>query len=188
MVKCYKKFVCLIVSAVLVNVFMLYSPCSALTVELSWNASTESTLAGYKVYYQADSSTLPFQGTGALEGAAPVDVYNWTTATISGLDPDRTYYFAVTAYDINGLESSFSNIVTVPGSASSAFSSGDINADGNVNVADALLALQVAVGKVAPDSGQLGRGDVAPIVNGTSQPNGKIDIGDVIVILGKVTG
>ena len=375
--KLYKKCIGLFFSAVLVNVFMLYSPCSAVTVALSWDANTESTLAGYKVYYQADSSAPPFQGTGAAEGAAPVNVYNQTTATISGLDPGRTYYFAITAYDTAGIESSYSNIVTVPessppsvtlsspannstvsgkvsvvasasdnvgvarveyyvngvlkatdtsspyvylwdttalatgnytllakafdaagnsgqssgvnvvvvtdtsaptvslttpannatlsgivtlkavasdnigistvdfylngillyasnvapynynwntssvangsyvltaraydnsgnsaqhpnvsvtvnnvisGATPPTFLSGDINADGIVNVADALLALQIAVGKVTPDAGQLGRGDVAPIINGTSQPNGKIDIGDVIVILGKVTG
>jgi len=110
-------FFCLIVSAVLVNVFMLYSPCSAATVSLSWDANTESNLAGYKVYYQADSAVLPFQGSGAAEGASPVQVYNKTTATISGLDPGRTYYFAITAYDAAGMESSYSNIVTVPESA-----------------------------------------------------------------------
>lgn len=112
--KCYKKYICLMISVVLVNVFVLYSPCSAFTVALSWDANTESTLAGYKVYYQADSSSLPFQGTGAAEGAAPVDVYNKTTATISGLDSSRTYYFAITAYDTTGTESSYSNIVTIP--------------------------------------------------------------------------
>ena len=45
----------------------------AATVALSWDANTESDLAGYKVYYQADSSTLPFNGSGALEGALLLD-------------------------------------------------------------------------------------------------------------------
>jgi chitodextrinase len=87
--------------------------CFAASVALSWDANTESDLAGYKVYYKADSSSPPFDGVGAVEGASPVDTRNLTTATISGLDPDRTYSFAVTAYNTTGIESAYSNIITV---------------------------------------------------------------------------
>ncbi|HIJ87678.1 MAG TPA: hypothetical protein HPP97_08335 [Desulfuromonadales bacterium] len=80
---------------------------------LSWDANSEPDLGGYKVYYTADSSSLPFDGVGAVEGTSPVDVHNLTTATISGLDPNRTYYVAVTAYDTSGLESPYSNVVAV---------------------------------------------------------------------------
>lgn len=75
-------------------------------VSLQWNANTESDLAGYKVYYQAGSATTPFSGT-------PVNVNKQTTATITGLDPAKTYYFAVTAYNTAGKESSYSNVVNV---------------------------------------------------------------------------
>lgn len=88
--------------------------CFAATVALSWDANTETTLAGYKVYYKADSSALPFDGVEAAEGASPVNVQNQTTATISGLDPNRAHYFAVTAYDTDGVESPYSSIVTIP--------------------------------------------------------------------------
>ena len=91
--------------------------CFAESVSLTWDANSESNLGGYKVYYKADSSALPFDGVGAVEGVSPVDAHNLTTATISGLDPAQTYYFAVTAYDTSGLESPYSNIVTVPASA-----------------------------------------------------------------------
>lgn len=83
----------------------------AVTVALKWGASEGST--GYKVYYQADSATFPFSGTGATEGNAPLDVSNQTSATISGLDPGHSYHFAVTAYNAAG-ESSYSNVVSVP--------------------------------------------------------------------------
>lgn len=89
--------------------------CFADTVALSWDPNTESTLAGYKVYYKADTSAMPFNGTGAVEGASPIDVHNQANATISGLDPNKTYYFAITAYDTSGVESSYSNIVTISG-------------------------------------------------------------------------
>ena len=79
---------------------------SASTVALQWDANIESDLAGYKVYY-ADGST-------SLDSAAPIDVSRQTTATISGLDPGKSYSFAVKAYNTAGLESPFSNIVSVP--------------------------------------------------------------------------
>jgi len=87
--------------------------CFAETVSLSWDANSEPNLGGYKVYYKADSFSLPFDGVNAVEGASPVDAHNLTTATISGLDLSRTYYFAVTAYNTSGFESAYSNIVTI---------------------------------------------------------------------------
>jgi len=90
------------------------SPCFASTVVLQWNAVTDANLSGYKIYYQADSATLPFAGTGSTQGASPLNVSNQTSATISGLDPSHAYYFAVTAYNSAGTESAYSNIITVP--------------------------------------------------------------------------
>ena len=90
------------------------SPCFAATVALSWDPNTEPDLAGYKVYYKADSSSLPFDGTGAAEGASPLDSSSQASATISGLDPNKAHFFAVTAYNTSGVESSFSNIVSIP--------------------------------------------------------------------------
>ena len=87
--------------------------CFAETVALSWDANTEPNIGGYKVYYKTDSNSVPFDGIGAVEGVSPVDAHNLTSSTVSGLDPNLTYYFAVTAYDTTGSESPYSNIVTV---------------------------------------------------------------------------
>ncbi|MBT1071818.1 DUF4082 domain-containing protein [Pelotalea chapellei] len=96
---------------------VLSMTCSAVSyardITLQWNANTESNLSGYKVYYRADSSATPFNGTGSGQGASPVNVAKQTTATLTGLDPAKTYYFAVTAYNTAGTESSYSNIVSV---------------------------------------------------------------------------
>jgi hypothetical protein len=94
-----------------INLFFLIdqTKCFAATVALHWDAVTDTNVAGYKVRYQADSSTQPFTGS-----TAPLDVKNQTTATISGLDPAHAYYFAVTTYNSAGAESSYSNIVAVP--------------------------------------------------------------------------
>lgn len=90
-------------------------------VTLQWDPNTEPDIAGYKIYYNADTRELPFTGTGAAQGGSPVDVGKVVTASITGLEDGRGYYFAVTAYDSDGYESSFSNIVsleTVPPSVS----------------------------------------------------------------------
>jgi len=85
----------------------------AVTVQLEWDPSLDADLAGYRVYYQADSNAVPFQGSGALEGSAPLEGGLTTTATVSGLDPGRSHYFAITAYNSTGQESQYSNIVEI---------------------------------------------------------------------------
>jgi len=65
---------------------------------------------------------------------------------------------------------------------------GDLNNDGNVDVADALLAFRMTAGMISPTVTDLVRGDVAPMVNGLPQPDGKIDIGDVVVLLRRAVG
>ena len=84
--------------------------CYAVDVTFQWDANSESDIAGYKIYYKQDSQSLPFNGTGAVQGPSPVDVGNLTTKLLTGLDPSRTYYFAVTAYNTSGIESVYSNI------------------------------------------------------------------------------
>jgi hypothetical protein len=109
--------------------------CQASTVVLQWDPNSDPAPAGYKVYYKAESSSLPFDGTGAVEGAAPIDAHDQATATISGLDITRSYYFAVTAYDISGMESSYSNIVAIhPLSVTlSGSGTGNVNSDAGLS-------------------------------------------------------
>jgi chitinase len=77
----------------------------ASTVSLQWDPNSEPGVSGYKVCYSADPSTL--------EWSRPVNAHQQATATISGLDPDKAYRFAVKAYNSAGQESPFSNIVPV---------------------------------------------------------------------------
>jgi hypothetical protein len=65
---------------------------------------------------------------------------------------------------------------------------GDVNGDGVVNIADALLALQVAAGLRPQLDNYLIYGDVGPLVNGVPAPDWKIDISDVVVILRIIVG
>jgi hypothetical protein len=72
------------------------------TVTLSWDPSTATNLAGYKVY----------KGTASGVYSSPITVGNVTSYTISNLGIGSTYYFAVTEYNTSGLESGFSNEVS----------------------------------------------------------------------------
>jgi fibronectin type 3 domain-containing protein len=71
---------------------------------LTWNANTESDLAGYKIYRATTSG-----GYGApiatLQG-------NVTTYIAAGLQSGTTYFFVITAYDSAGNESPLSNEVS----------------------------------------------------------------------------
>ncbi len=59
---------------------------------------------------------------------------------------------------------------------------GDLNGDGKVDLADVILAQQIALGKMAPTAAQLAAGDVAP----DGDPDGVIDASDVAWIARKV--
>lgn len=66
--------------------------------------------------------------------------------------------------------------------------SGDLNGDSVVDITDALLALRIAAGLDIPTASELAHGDVAPLVNGLPQPDGRIDVSDVVVLLRKSAG
>ncbi|MEW6185745.1 MAG: fibronectin type III domain-containing protein [Thermodesulfobacteriota bacterium] len=70
-------------------------------VKLAWDPNTESDLAGYAIYYGMQSGNYQWK----------IDVGDITTYTLTGLKPGITYYIAATAYNIEGLESGFSNEV-----------------------------------------------------------------------------
>jgi len=65
---------------------------------------------------------------------------------------------------------------------------GDLNGDGLVDLRDALAALRISLGLDPATPEALAHGDVAPLVNGVPQTDGKIDVGDVLLILRKVVG
>jgi phage baseplate assembly protein gpV len=65
---------------------------------------------------------------------------------------------------------------------------GRITGAATVVLADALRALQMAAGLVTPTAAELAHGDVAPMVNGKSAPDGVINILDALVILRATLG
>ena len=72
------------------------------TATLTWDPSTSTNVAGYKVY----------MGTASGTYSSSITVESTTNYTVSDLAVGSTYYFAVTAYNASGIESSFSNEVS----------------------------------------------------------------------------
>ena len=108
------------------------------SLTLAWDGSPDSSIAGYRLYEGVVSRTY----------TNVIDVGNATTATVSNLIAGVTYYFAVTAYDTNGLESDYSDEVsyTVPLSTNDApIVSLTSPADGAVFAAPAAINLAADV-------------------------------------------
>jgi hypothetical protein len=77
-------------------------------VQAMWSRSPEPDVAGYKIYFDDDKSGPPYTGNVSASGVpSPIDVMGDTSVVIVGLLPNRTYYFAVTTYDIAGNESAY---------------------------------------------------------------------------------
>ncbi|MFQ5803561.1 MAG: PKD domain-containing protein [Candidatus Methylomirabilales bacterium] len=69
---------------------------------LTWDPNSEGDLSGYKVHV----------GTSSRTYSQTIDVGHVTTFTVSNLSDGQSYFAAITAYDIFGNESGFSNEVS----------------------------------------------------------------------------
>ncbi|MCK5003283.1 MAG: S8 family serine peptidase [Gammaproteobacteria bacterium] len=67
--------------------------------------------------------------------------------------------------------------MSIPG-----ISSGDINGDGVVDSIDVLLSIRIALGELTPDTNQLLRGDIAPLISEVPVPDGIINAADLLII------
>lgn len=76
-------------------------------VALAWDANRESDLEGYGVYFKAGADGPPYDFFGYV-GISDLSDADLPAFTVSGLQPNTTYHFAITAYDTAGNESAFS--------------------------------------------------------------------------------
>jgi hypothetical protein len=88
-------------SVLLLSVILIF-PAGGEEVTLAWDSNTEPSLAGYRLYYGLGANYSSLIEVGAAS----------TMATVSNLQANQTYVFAVTAFDANGLESPFSEQVS----------------------------------------------------------------------------
>ncbi|HMJ90625.1 MAG TPA: Ig-like domain-containing protein, partial [Candidatus Acidoferrum sp.] len=116
---------------------LAFATTSAQAASLEWNPNSETNLAGYRVY----------TGEATRGYTSVVDVGNTTQFPLNSLTPRKTFFFAVTAYDTDGLESDFSDEVTyaVPGTNLPPVSVGETysmakNTVLQINAASGLLA------------------------------------------------
>ena len=100
-----------LVSCLLLAYIITFLPVASYGEEilLSWDQTPEEELAGYNVYYGTTSGVyfeepfkLPKESLVEADGRVS---YQFPIT----LSPELTYYFAVTAYDIWGYETDFSN-------------------------------------------------------------------------------
>ena len=102
-------------------------------VSLAWDPSPSQNITGYNLYIGNTSGNY----------GSPIAIGNQTTYTVTGLS-NGTYYFAVTAVNIDGLESNFSNEVfaTIGGSGVTC----DINGDSAINAIDLQSLANIILG------------------------------------------
>jgi Tol biopolymer transport system component len=81
------------------------------SIVLSWNASSEPDIAGYRVHYDTDAPGASYEGKGMIQGKSPIDVGNVTKFVFVGLETATTYYFSVSAYDVNENEGTLAGSV-----------------------------------------------------------------------------
>lgn len=142
--------VCLFLTACIFSIASFSSAAWAEDVTLAWDANSEDNLAGYKLYYKTDTGGVPYDGTGLNEGDSPVSIAleNLSDAvspafTLTGLAEGTTYYFALTAFDTDGLESDYSDEVSYETAGAGTYSitaaasgQGSISPEGSVSVAE----------------------------------------------------
>jgi fibronectin type 3 domain-containing protein len=87
---------------------VIVNPANTGVATISWLPPTENTdgsslnLAGYKIYYGTSANTMSHVITVQNPGIS--------TYVVENLGQGMTYYFIVTAYDDNGIESSYSEV------------------------------------------------------------------------------
>ena len=96
-----------VILSIMALALLVAGPALAADVKLQWDANTETDLAGYRLYQKTDSAVPPFVKIQDIPNRT-------TTASVTGLDSAHSYSFAVTAYNTAGIESGYSNIVTIP--------------------------------------------------------------------------
>jgi PKD repeat protein len=127
---CYSALYVLIVTSL--ASFLCVSNALAGQAILSWQAPTKSAdgtpltdLAGYIIHYGQSSGNY----------ISSIDVGNQTVYTLTDLSEGQTYYFAVTAYDLIGNESDFSNEVSKTIPSASALLVASFNANPTTGIA-----------------------------------------------------
>lgn len=120
-------------------------------VTLAWDPNSEPDLEGYGVYFRKGTPGPPYELAGNL---ALADITNDDAPffIVSGLEKGFRYYFAVTAYDTAGNESTYSSAVCA-------------------DVGDTITACPAASSSSASGSGGGGGGGGGCFISASSEVN-----------------
>ena len=88
------------------------SVANAKSLTIGWDSNDEPDLEGYVVYRNPNSPGPPYRYSDTLPEDELDDPLN-PKAKLSGLQEGKEYYIALTAYNTDGVESSFSNDICV---------------------------------------------------------------------------
>jgi hypothetical protein len=91
---------------------MPLSVANAATVTLGWSPNDEPDLEGYVVYRNREEPGPPYKDSDEVQEDELEDPLN-PRLKLTGLKNDTKYYVALTAYNNEGIESSFSNEVCI---------------------------------------------------------------------------
>ena len=103
-------FLCLLFFPLALSFGPWASVADASNVTLGWDSNPEPDLEGYVVYRNAGSPGPPYDYSNTLPEDDLVDPLH-PKVTLTGLSENQEYYIALTAYNTEGVESSFSNDV-----------------------------------------------------------------------------
>ena len=142
---------------------------------------------------RTEQQSLTLRGTaGVLEGSVLVDVNGSTfSAELSGVlfrqqvplsRAGENRIRAVVSGSDGASATAHRNIIRIDRIA------GDLDGNGSVDIQDASALLRVSLGLDPATAAALSHGDVAPLADGVPQPDGVIDVGDLVVLLRRIVG
>ena len=96
------------------SVLLFASVTAAYQLTLAWDANTEPDLEGYILYGREWSPCPPYDYIDTYRVTDLADPLN-PRCRVTNLEKDVIYFFVITAYDTEKLESDFSNIISTKG-------------------------------------------------------------------------
>ena len=153
----------------LIFLCLMHANSYAKEVTLQWDRNSNNQIENYSVYYGNESGDYPWSEPADLQSCDD-------SVCVFDLDlPDGDWYFAVTASDMYGRESDFSNEVYIEISESSPLSicDGDIDYDGDVDHDD--LSITVS------EFGREDCGHPEPC-SGDLDYDGDVDLRDIFIL------
>ena len=154
-----------------------YAPASQVTQSITVNIAT----------FTITAATLNTNGTISPVGNTTL---NYLASQVYTITPDTGYVIADVR--VNGLSVGTNPVQTINNIATGhtievVFGPDGIidpaNISGVLQLGDVLLALTAAMGDVTLSPAQIKQVDASPVLVGVPQPDGKIDLGDVVVML-----